>query len=845
MIRGNPSIPERVPILEYPTPRGLEDVILRERRDMRKPSNSQFSYGDPHPDTAKYPDHFLARVMPDPELGWAQWIYLKSRDQQNLYNWETNNQPDWPVIRQSFVILREEYDPIPSNFETEYPFPEGLFEPPIVGQPDPANEYYITSVEQSRSGDAELDSLFVIVTVTREKLVPLEGEEFDSETGELRPVIREKVPAGTPGDFDGDTGTITEVSPINSMWSMRTIKQASGLAGKALSGTASRSYPEIVQYAWPAVLNSWNPYTIVNVPLRAGGFEPIVNANILRHRYSGPCVSELIETWTKNPPPAILTLGVPVAEPINYRGKLYDLDVEPTLHASLYLWETSGTNHPDYKYYYYQQFVRMTNFVDWPNFVITDQQTQPYMGGYLTRMRKIYNPYKYSLDAVVLLSITSITATTANLQWVTGKTGTATVYRKLSSASTWTQVATGLTASAYAVSGLSPLTSYDFKVEISSTESNIATLTTDYAIPVVTSGLTATAQQGTAFAGYTITATGPATSFAASGLPAGLTVNATTGAISGTPTGEDGGNLTVELSASNPAGTGTANLVLAYTAKPHICTDATLATRTTTLAATGGKSVAFSYQLHADNSPTSFAATGLPAGLSINTTTGLISGTVNGITSNTNYTVNVTATNAAGTSTAAVLTLTFVVAPVVSGDVTTAFEGNSFSYAIVVANTASSYAATGLPAGLSIDTTTGIISGVPTGTSSTTVSVTISATNAAGTDSDTLTILYTAKPTITAGLTYSHDHNSGTVNFAVTAANAPTSWTYEGTVSTTATSGGDYLAELGLTFNTSTGTFEGNPSGAANTVGVWVVAVSATNNAGTRTAVNVTITTTP
>jgi hypothetical protein len=844
MIRGNPSIPERVPILEYPTPRGLEDVILRERRDMRKPSNSQFSYGDPHPDTAKYPAHFLARVMPDPELGWAQWIYLKTREQQNLYNWESNNQPDWPVIRQSFVILREEYDPIPANFEAEYPFPEGLFEPPFVGQPDPADDYYITSVEQSRSGDAELDSLFVIVTVTREKLVPLEGEEFDSETGQLRPVTREKVPAGTPGAFDPDTGTITEVTPINSLWSMQTIKQASGLAGQAVSGTASRSFPEIVQYAWPAVLSSWEPYSIVSVPLRAGGYEPIVTPNMLRYRYSGPCVSEVVETWTKNPPAAIVTLGVPVPEAIQWRGKLYNLDVEPTLHAGFELSETSGTNHPDYKYYYYRQYVRATNYVDWPNFVITDQQTQPYMGGYLTRMRKIYNPYKYSLSGTVLLSVTGVTSTSANLQWVTGLTTTASVYVKTTSSGTWTLVASGLTGSAYTVTGLSSLTSYDFKVVVGSTTSNIATLTTQYAIPVVTSGLSATAQQGSVFAGYTITATGPATSFAAAGLPTGLTVNATTGAISGTPTGEDGGNLTVEISASNPAGTGTANLVLAYTAKPHICTDATLATRTTTLAATGGKSVAFSYQLYADNSPTSFAATGLPTGLSINTTTGLISGTVNGITSNTNYTVNVTATNAAGTSTAAILTLTFVVAPVVSGDVTTSFEGNSFSYAIVVANTASSYAATGLPAGLSIDTTTGIISGVPTGTSSTTVSVTISATNAAGTDSDTLTILYTAKPTITAGQTYSHDHNSGTVNFPVVAANAPTSWTYEGTVSTTATSGGDYLAQLGVSFNTSTGTFEGSPAGTLNTGGVWVVAVSATNNAGTRTAVNVTITVT-
>ena len=44
--------------------------------------------------------------------------------------------------------------------------------------------------------------------------------------------------------------------------------------------------------------------------------------------------------------------------------------------------------------------------------------------------------------------------------------------------------------------------------------------------------------------------------------------------------------------------------------------------------ATGISGAAFSYQIAATNSPTSFAATGLPAGLSVNASSGLISGTV-------------------------------------------------------------------------------------------------------------------------------------------------------------------------------------------------------------------------
>lgn len=54
-----------------------------------------------------------------------------------------------------------------------------------------------------------------------------------------------------------------------------------------------------------------------------------------------------------------------------------------------------------------------------------------------------------------------------------------------------------------------------------------------------------------------------------------------------------------------------------------------------------------SYPFTADNGATRFAATGVPAGMTFNTTTGLLSGTPNAANT---YTIKVTATNAAGTS---------------------------------------------------------------------------------------------------------------------------------------------------------------------------------------------------
>ena len=63
---------------------------------------------------------------------------------------------------------------------------------------------------------------------------------------------------------------------------------------------------------------------------------------------------------------------------------------------------------------------------------------------------------------------------------------------------------------------------------------------------------------------------------------------------------------------------------------------------------------AFSYQISATNSPTSYGATGLPPGLGVNTATGSISGTP---TSSGTSTVTLSATNSAGTGTAT-LTIT-------------------------------------------------------------------------------------------------------------------------------------------------------------------------------------------
>lgn len=91
-------------------------------------------------------------------------------------------------------------------------------------------------------------------------------------------------------------------------------------------------------------------------------------------------------------------------------------------------------------------------------------------------------------------------------------------------------------------------------------------------------------------------------------------------------------------------------------------------------------------------------------------------------------------------------------APVITSLLTaSATQGTAFTYNIVATNSPTSYNATGLPAGLSINTATGQITGTPT--VSGTYNVTISATNAYGTDTQTLVITIVTGPCHSEGMT--------------------------------------------------------------------------------------------
>ena len=254
------------------------------------------------------------------------------------------------------------------------------------------------------------------------------------------------------------------------------------------------------------------------------------------------------------------------------------------------------------------------------------------------------------------------------------------------------------------------------------------------ASPVITSATTASATVGSAFS-YQITATNSPSSFKATGLPAGLSLSST-GLISGTPSAA--GISTVALSATNAGGTGTATLQLTVNSVEGI----PVITSATAISGTVGS--AFTFEITATNSPTSYGATGLPAGLSVNTTSGVISGkpTVAGSSSAT-----LSATNSGGTGTSPLL-ISIAAAPVVAPVITSAgtasgVVGTAFSYQITANNSPTSFNATGLPTGLSVNTASGLISGTPSAAAAD--SVTLSASNSSGTGTQMLSLTISAQ----------------------------------------------------------------------------------------------------
>ena len=386
-------------------------------------------------------------------------------------------------------------------------------------------------------------------------------------------------------------------------------------------------------------------------------------------------------------------------------------------------------------------------------------------------------------------------------------------------------------SSAGAVTGTPSMTtpySSPFTVRVTVTDSSTKrtysdsfTWTVGFPPLVASNPGTQTSTVNRAITSTTLTATGGSGSYAWSDpsttLPPGVTISSA-GATTCTPTATGSFSVSLKVVDTSTVPPSNSPQTVSFSWKvnvaPSVMTpanqhgEATVAATNLTVAASGG------------TSPYSFTAAGLPTGLSINSASGVISGTP---TTAGTFSVTVTVTDAFGaTATSGAFSWTIVAAPIVTvpNQVTQRSTTVSLSIAPDVSGgsgTYSTYAATGLPSGLSISATTGVISG-KTASSSSKSTVTITVTDSAGAKATTTFTWWVTNLAITSPGNQSTRHGTaasvslsasgGTSPYTYTATNLPSWLSVSGTkIVGTAPATTGVTSNITVTVTDSTGAF--------------------------------------
>jgi len=419
------------------------------------------------------------------------------------------------------------------------------------------------------------------------------------------------------------------------------------------------------------------------------------------------------------------------------------------------------------------------------------------------------NTRSYSGTIAAALAVTPTTLTTpvlnqAYIQTVASSDGTAPVTFSVSAGAL--PIGLSLDTSTGAITG-TPTAAGAYSFTIQATDANSTTATRAYSgtIAAALAITTATLPTPVLTQAYsqTVAASGgtaPVTfAISAGGLPAGLSLNSSTGVITGTPTAAGAYSFTVRGTDANSV-----TAIQAYTG-----TIAAALTITTTTLPTPVLNTAYSQTVSTSGgaAPVTFSvsAGSLPTGLSLNSSTGAITGapTAAGTYS---FTIEATDNNSVAVTQAYTGTISSGVV-IVTATLPTPVLGTAYSQTVATSNGAApvifSVSAGNLPTGLSLDTSTGAITGTPTAAGAYSFTIQASDNNSAtdtqtysGTIVGAVSITTATLPTPVLSTAYSQtvstSGGAAPVTFAVSAGNPPT----------------------GLSLNTSTGAITGTPTAA-------------------------------
>ena len=353
-------------------------------------------------------------------------------------------------------------------------------------------------------------------------------------------------------------------------------------------------------------------------------------------------------------------------------------------------------------------------------------------------------------------------------------------------------------------------------------------LTIDQA-PVITSDDVATFTVGSAGA-IAVNATGfPNPTYSESGsLPSGVIFDTTTGTLRGTPSSGTDGTYSITLTASNGIGTNAnQSFTLTVDAAPSSPDFTSNASTTFNV----GMSGTFQPVASGTATITYAESSGLPAGVTFNATTGILSGTPTSGSAG-NYDLVFTATDGASASATQNFVLKVEQPPdIISNDSAAFTSGSAGSIAVLTTGfpNATVNESGSLPSGVTFDATTGILSGTPAAGSGGTYDLTFSASNGVGSNATQDFVLTVDQPPAITSYYATTFTTGGSGTFDLTSSGFP--------APTYAESG---ALPSGVTFDGNTGVLSGTP--AAGTGGNYDLYFTAEDSAGVSATQNFVLT---
>ena len=323
-------------------------------------------------------------------------------------------------------------------------------------------------------------------------------------------------------------------------------------------------------------------------------------------------------------------------------------------------------------------------------------------------------------------------------------------------------------------------------------------------------------------------------------LPAGLSLNTSTGVVSGTPT-VVAAAASYTVTASGTSGTITTTLSITVNDQPPLA----FSYAAGTAAYTVDVPITANFPTNSGGTVISYSVgSALPAGLSLSTATGIISGTPTAVRTSTSYTV--TAANSGGNASAALtIAVNAVLSPAISAPAGLAYHPGNAVYTVGVTIPENAPTSIGgppltytkpsgikvpaysifplLPDGLSLsgvpvaaavsDNATGVINGTPKAAMSTTTYV-VTASNSAGSTTANLTVTINNLGVSPSGLAYETPAPVYLAGMAITPDPPVTNLT----IPTSSTYSVSPNLPSGLSMDQSTGTVSGSPDAVPSSI---------------------------